>query len=519
MKSLIIPVYKNQDTIPDLFQALEQLNRDLDGSLEVIFVVDGSPDQSAELIQEQMPGANFASKLLVLSRNFGSYPAIRVGLRVATGLHFAVMSADLQEPPALMVEFFRSLESDPIDVVVGIREGREDPHVSRILSDLFWRLYRRLILPEMPVGGVDVFGCNQAFRNQLLVMKETRSSLVAQIFWLGFRRKEIGYRRAARRHGKSAWTFRKRFEYMMDSVFAFTDFPIKWLIYLGGFGFILSILLGMVTFFARITGWIVLPGYATTLLIVLFFGALNMFGLGVVGSYAWRAYENTKHRPEGILMERFDYPASEKQESAGANATILPGTTIGQQAMIEPGAVVTQSVPPYAIAADNPARIIGYVDAGGLDALETMVAQPAENDQEPSEIGVKGVTLHTLPYIKDIRGDLLVGEFERQVPFRPKRYFIVHQVPNEKTRGQHAHRKCEQFLVCIRGRCSVVVDDGTNRRELLLDQPSLGLYLPPMTWGIQYKFSPDAMLLVLASDYYDPEDYIRKYEDFLGELS
>ncbi len=215
--------------------------------------------------------------------------------------------------------------------------------------------------------------------------------------------------------------------------------------------------------------------------------------------------------------ETFARTLVKKGASIGANATILPGMTIGQQAMIGAGAVVTQSVPANAIVAGNPARIVGYVEAGGPDALELTVAQPAED--EPKEIGVKGVTLHTLPYIKDIRGDLCVGEFERQVPFKPKRYFIVHNVPNEKTRGQHAHRKCEQLLVCVRGRCSVVVDDGTNRRELLLDRPSLGLYLPPMTWGIQYKFSPDAMLLVLATDYYDPEDYIRKYEDFLEELS
>lgn len=313
MNSLIIPVYKNQDSIPDLFQALEQLNRDLDGHLEVVFVIDGSPDQSSNLIHEQMPAAGFASKLLVLSRNFGSFAAVRIGLGMATGPYFAVMSADLQEPSALMVEFFRSLESEPIDVVVGIREGREDPYASRILSDLFWRLYRKLVLPEMPIGGVDIFGCNQDFRSHLLVMKETRSSIIAQIFWLGFRRKEISYRRTARRHGKSAWTLGRRLEYMMDSVFAFTDFPIKGLIYMGGFGFVISFLLGMVTLVARITGWIVVPGYATTILIVLFFGTLNMLGLGVVGSYAWRAYENTKHRPEAILMERFDHPANEKQ--------------------------------------------------------------------------------------------------------------------------------------------------------------------------------------------------------------
>jgi glycosyltransferase involved in cell wall biosynthesis len=314
MNSLIIPVYKNQDSIPDLFQTLEQLNQDLGSNLEVVFVVDGSPDHSSNLIQEQMPGASFASKLLVLSRNFGSFAAIRVGLGMATGPYFAVMSADLQEPPTLIVEFFRSLESEPIDVVVGIREGREDPYASRIFSDLFWRLYRRLVLPEMSIGGVDIFGCNQAFRSHLLVMKETRSSLISQIFWLGFRRKEISYRRTARRHGKSTWTFGRRLEYMMDSVFAFTDFPIKWLIYLGSFGFVISILLGVITLFARITGWIEVPGYSTTLLIVLFFGALNMFGLGVVGSYAWRAYENTKHRPEAIMMERFDHPANENRD-------------------------------------------------------------------------------------------------------------------------------------------------------------------------------------------------------------
>jgi glycosyltransferase involved in cell wall biosynthesis len=315
MNSLIIPVYKNQDSIPYLFRTLEELNRDLEYNLEVVFVVDGSPDQSSDLIREHLPAAGFAAKLLVLSRNFGSFAAIRIGLGMATGPYFAVMSADLQEPASLILNFFNSLENEPVDVVIGIREGREDPHLRRIISDLFWRLYRRLVLPEMPIGGVDVFGCNQAFQKHLLNMREARSSLIAQIFWLGFRRKEIGYQRLARQYGKSAWTFRKRFEYMTDSIFSFTDFPIKGLIYLGGFGFIISAFLATLTLLARLTGWIVVPGYATTVLIVLFFGALNMFGLGVVGSYAWRAYENTKNRPEAILMEMLDHQTKENRSS------------------------------------------------------------------------------------------------------------------------------------------------------------------------------------------------------------
>jgi acetyltransferase-like isoleucine patch superfamily enzyme/dTDP-4-dehydrorhamnose 3,5-epimerase-like enzyme len=229
-------------------------------------------------------------------------------------------------------------------------------------------------------------------------------------------------------------------------------------------------------------------------------------------------FTNDRFPRSKIYPETFARTLVKKGASIGANATILPGMTIGQQAMIGAGAVVTQTVPPNAIVAGNPAHIIGYVDAGEPDVSEAFVTEVADDEKASKEIGIKGVTLHTLPYIRDIRGDLCVGEFERNVPFKPKRYFIVHNVPTDKTRGQHAHRRCEQFLVCIRGHCEVVVDDGVNRREVSLDRPTLGLYMPPMTWGIQYKFSPDAMLLVLASDYYDPDDYIRIYEEFLREI-
>jgi len=115
-----------------------------------------------------------------------------------------------------------------------------------------------------------------------------------------------------------------------------------------------------------------------------------------------------------------------------------------------------------------------------------------------------------------MRGNLSVGEFEKTVPFTPKRYFLSFEVPSEKTRGEHAHRQCKQFLICVNGRCSVVADDGKNRQEFLLDRPDLGLYLPPMTWGIQYRYSADATLLVFASEYYDNSDYIRDYAEFLG---
>lgn len=121
-----------------------------------------------------------------------------------------------------------------------------------------------------------------------------------------------------------------------------------------------------------------------------------------------------------------------------------------------------------------------------------------------------------LPNHIDQRGNLTAGEFGRLIPFEVKRFFMVYQVPLVEVRGEHAHRECHQFLVCVRGRISVIADDGRTKDEFVLDRPDTGLYLPPMTWGIQYKYSPDAVLLVFASHYYDADDYIRDYDEFVA---
>ena len=198
--------------------------------------------------------------------------------------------------------------------------------------------------------------------------------------------------------------------------------------------------------------------------------------------------------------------------SIGANATILPGITVGAKAMIGAGAVVSKSVPDNAIVLGNPAIIVGYVDTEKW-ALNNNETPPQR--AHTAECKVKGVSLHHMNVVKDLRGNLTVGEFERQIPFTPKRYFMVFGVPSAEVRGEHAHHACHQFLICVRGACSILADDATHREEFRLDTPAIGLHLPPMTWGVQYKYTSDAVLLVFASDYYDSNDYIRNYDEFL----
>jgi len=300
--TVVIPVYRNEGSIPELLDAVESFDRKLGGDFEAVFVVDGSPDRCYEILRDSLPKRTFKSTLALLSRNFGSFAAIRCGLEIGNGERFAVMAADLQEPPELIIRMDEELRSEDVDVVVGVRELRMDPLAARLPARIFWGLYRRFVVPEIPPGGVDIFACNRAFRDQLLQLEERHSSLIAQIFWLGYRRKLLTYERLERKHGKSAWTLRKKLNYMMDSVFSFTDLPIRLLIRTGAAGMMASVLFGLVVALSRAMGIIAVPGYSATILAIVFFGALNLFGLGVVGSYAWRTYENTKARPLHVVL-------------------------------------------------------------------------------------------------------------------------------------------------------------------------------------------------------------------------
>lgn len=235
--------------------------------------------------------------------------------------------------------------------------------------------------------------------------------------------------------------------------------------------------------------------------------------VGPNASFSNDRLPRSRQRPE-----RFVETWVEDGASIGAGAVLLPGVRIGRGAMVGAGAVVTKSVPPFAIVSGVPARISGYMDAGrgrGNEQASPVLERVPPSGQSMA-VGIGDARLHRFLSVPDLRGNLCAWEFERELPFVPKRLFLVYNVPSERTRGEHAHRRCHQLLVCVRGACSVVVDDGLARQEVRLDAPELGLYLPPMMWATQYKYSRDAALLVLASEPYDASDYIRDYRDFLA---
>ena len=301
MLSLVIPVYRNAENLPRLFTELEQLASRVPAGLEVVFVVDGSPDASIDILRSRLPGWPVRSQLLELSRNVGSFAAIAAGLTAGRGEYFAVMAADMQEPPDLILRFLQVLQSGKADVTFGHRVGRADPFWSRIFSDGFWRLYRRFVVKEMPAGGVDVFGCTRQVRDHLVGLKEVGTNLIALLLWLGFRREFVAYERRPRLEGRSAWTFGRKLRYAVDSVFSFTDLPIRLLLFLGAAGTLAAVAASGVVYTYWLLGRVSVLGYTPLMLMITFFGGLTALGLGIVGQYLWISIQNTRGRPVFVV--------------------------------------------------------------------------------------------------------------------------------------------------------------------------------------------------------------------------
>lgn len=303
--SLVVPVYRNASSIVALVDAISDIAAQVDGGLEAIFVVDGSPDDSSARLRDALGASVLSARIVEHSRNFGAFAAIRTGMSLARGGHIAVMAADLQEPPDLIVTFLRRLASGEVDVVAGQRKSRNDRGDAS--SKLYWRLYRRFVLGDIPPGGVDVFACTAAVRDVICSLEEVHTSLVGQLFWVGFRRELVPYDRLPR-PGESGWTMRRKFRYLSDSVFAFTELPVRLLWLVGIIGMTLGIVIGAIVLVARATGTITVPGYAATVLILLLFLSLNSLGLGIIGSYVWRAYDTIKRRPGAIVRDVIEIP-------------------------------------------------------------------------------------------------------------------------------------------------------------------------------------------------------------------
>ena len=300
--SIVIPVYYNEMNLNDLYLDLKKVVFSKVDDVELVFVDDGSQDKSYEILKE-LQSKDDRIVVIKLSRNFGSHAAILAGLVNCTGDCAMMKAADLQEPSSMILEMYQKW-LDGNNVVLAVRADREESFIQKTISNTYYKIMRNIAIKNMPEGGFDCFLIDRKVIKVLELMDEKNSTLMGQILWSGFKTDKVYYTRLEREKGKSRWTLSKKIKLFVDSILAFSYFPIRLITTIGLLTFTgtaIWIIYIMVSWFV---GGISVEGWTTLMITNLFFYGLILLTLGIIGEYLWRALDASRGRPTYIIEEK-----------------------------------------------------------------------------------------------------------------------------------------------------------------------------------------------------------------------
>ena len=301
--SVVTPVYYNEESLPELhkqFARVEKQLAELGIELEVIFVDDGSKDNSfRELMRIKEARRN--TRVIKLSRNFGAVRASNTGFGFVSGDCFMILSADLQDPPELIVEMAKRWLAGS-KYVICERSSREDPITSKLAAYIYYMILRWLVLPSYPQGGYDMALMD---REMLPYLQKAGKNVNTPLFayWLGYEPTVLKYKREPRRHGKSRWTFSKKVKFFLDSILGFSIVPIRMISMVGVLCAAVGLGYGVSVIITTLVNGSAVPGFAAIAAMVSFFFGLIIIMLGIIGEYIWRIFDETSPRPEAVIDE------------------------------------------------------------------------------------------------------------------------------------------------------------------------------------------------------------------------
>jgi len=300
--SIVVPVYFNERNLPDFVPKLLALKNEIKYELEIIFVDDGSKDNSFKILTEFKEKNPEIIKIVKLTRNFGAPAAAQAGIKYATGDCVGKINADLQDPPELFIDMIKHWEKG-FKAVFAVRKDREDTIPSKIASKGFYSLLRRHAISDYPEGGFDFFLIDKKIVEEFNQIKEKNTNINTLIFWLGFDYVTVPYTRKERKKGKSKWTFSKKSKYFVDTFVGFSYFPIKILSLLGIVFAVASFSYGIYIFYNWLVGNIQVEGWTTIMIILTFTAGIQMTMIGVLGEYLWRTLDEVRKRPSYVVDE------------------------------------------------------------------------------------------------------------------------------------------------------------------------------------------------------------------------
>lgn len=308
--SVVVPVFFNEESLPTLYKRLNRISQEMkDVEFEYVFVDDGSGDNSYEVLLNLAKSDN-RIKIVKLSRNFGSFVACLAGLTYAKGDCAVIMAADLQDPPKLLIDLFNKWRGGS-EVVFAVREKREESKINIFFSNMFYKIFRLIALSSMPKQGFDFVLIGRKVIDIIVKSREKNSSIMGQILWAGFKTDQITYTKQARVHGTSRWSFWKKIKYFIDSIMAFSYFPIRIASFLGIVTAFVGFVFVIYAVWRKIFLGVNVPGFTLLLVSILLASGIQMILLGVIGEYLWRALDETRKRPS-FVVDRFVVDGKEK---------------------------------------------------------------------------------------------------------------------------------------------------------------------------------------------------------------
>ncbi|MDE6961919.1 MAG: glycosyltransferase family 2 protein [Lachnospiraceae bacterium] len=297
--SIVVPVYYSADTLMLLYQDMKEKILGKLGDYEIVFVDDGSGDNSWDIMQE-IKEMDDRVVLVRLSRNFGEHAALLAGLSCCSGDCAVTKQADLQEDSELILELYECSKKGN-KVVLAVREERDDKLIYKWFANLYYVIVRKLIMPDMPKGGFDCYLLDRKAIDVLLMLDERNSSLSLQVLWMGFQTDKVYFHRKAREVGESRWTMSKKIKLIVDSMMSFSYFPIRFMTVLGGLVSLFAFLMGIYIITSKLIVGEPVLGWTSLMAVLLFSTGLILLMLGVLGEYIWRALDASRNRPPYLI--------------------------------------------------------------------------------------------------------------------------------------------------------------------------------------------------------------------------
>ena len=301
--SIIIPVYCNSETLDELILQIDKKifkkNKSLTG--QVVFCDDGSIDNSYDkLLQINKQFLN--TKIIRLTRNFGQIAAINCGLENIESKTYIILSADLQDPVSLINDFLKHHFKSGFEIVLGERIARDDSFINKVTAKIFYKIISKLSFPDYPPGGFDFFLISKKIRDLIIRMNQSHPFLQGEIFYTGFKRKRIPYKRRKRLLGNSKTTLSKKITYFIDGILGYSFFPLRAMSFLGFILFMIAIIISILLIIAKINNYGTWPlGWASSILLILLLNSIQMMFLGIIGEYLWRTLAQVRDKPKYII--------------------------------------------------------------------------------------------------------------------------------------------------------------------------------------------------------------------------